>query len=131
VSLNQPAILPRAEAQHLSQLIWPKSGGQHSGQRFPALRAQWRDCSPVGFLSRLITEHRHHQTAAQDLTKAVATRAELMRLAEDRDWSQRRLAKEAGLSWGTWRRFPENVGNLSGLLPKLELALCRLTTNNN
>jgi hypothetical protein len=120
-----PEIGPNRLAQPLRF-----SAGQNSGlgqRRFPALRAQWQDRSPVGFLSRIIAEHHHYQIAARDLAKAVAARAELIQIAETRDWSQRRLAKEAGLSWGTWRRFPESVGNLSGLLPKLELALCRLT----
>jgi hypothetical protein len=87
----------------------------------------WSNVAPVGFVGRQISLHQKTaartvlSTRLQDALNALET------VAHDHRWSQRELARRAGVPQTTLRRIKRGVPVPSEWLPILERARTRLT----
>jgi ribosome-binding protein aMBF1 (putative translation factor) len=91
------------------------------------LRQEFHQARPVGYLSRLLAESRAHAAriaAAAELQRSVDT---LLTRAQTEEWSQRELARRAGIPETTLRRLRHGKADPLTWLPRIHPALARLT----
>ena len=75
---------------------------------------------------KIASRRQHRADAAARLDRAVQT---LLRHAQthSKPWSQRRLAKQIGLSWPSWLRCRRGQVNARRWVTRLESAIARLS----
>lgn len=88
------------------------------------------EAAQFGFLDRwlavLVRRERRALKSANMKQEFAALFSRLLAHAGRKEWSQRRLAKEIGLSWGGFRRCRDGTAEARRWLPKLQAAIARL-----
>ena len=120
---------PRTVAAVVGRQIGPRAVAQPSGARV-RLSITKSEARKAGVLDRWQAAHeRHEQKAQRRATAAVELHLSVLKLlqhAEAQEWSQRELARRAGLSWGAFRRCRDGQIDPTTWLPKLHAALSKL-----
>jgi hypothetical protein len=130
-SLNHPQQTARGPLSAVvSRGIGPNAPGRASGDT-ARLSITESQAAKIGILDRWQAAHRRNQLRAQkktaaatELNRAVQT---LLQHAESEQWSQRRMAREVGLSWGGWLRCRDGKANPIKWLPRILSAVNRVS----
>jgi hypothetical protein len=120
---------PAAPSVHQSLAIDPTPLDHPSGARV-RLALTRSEAAKAGVLNRWHAARERKDRQAQRLaTAAVELNLSVLKLlqhAEAQKWSQRRMAKAAGLSWGGWVRCRDAQADPLAWQPRAQAALRKL-----